>query len=197
MVADPYRSVMSVEEYFALDRSSIDVRYEFIDGHVSMLAGGTANHSIIAANMIRELGLLLRGGPCRVYTSDMKVKLSEKRYVYPDVSVSCDERDTGSVEIIQNPCLIVEVLAPSTESTDRGKKFTYYRTRPSIHEYVMIDTQMQAVEMYRRASENLWMLHLFGADDQVTLASLGISFSVASLYENVNVPKEAPDDSLT
>ncbi|HVB21614.1 MAG TPA: Uma2 family endonuclease [Ktedonobacteraceae bacterium] len=194
MVADPYRSVMSVKEYFELDRSSTDVRYEFIDGHIYMLAGGTANHSIIAANMIRELGFLLRSGPCRVYTSDMKVKLSEKRYVYPDVAVSCDEHDTGSVEIIQNPCLIVEVLSPSTESTDRGKKFTYYRACPSIREYIMVDTQMQAVEMYRRASENLWTLHLFGADDQVALASLGISFSVASLYENVIVPRDAPDD---
>ncbi len=75
MVADPYRSLMSVEEYFELDRNSIGVRYEFIDGQVYMLAGGTANHSIIAANMIGELGHLLRGSPCRVYTSDMKVKI--------------------------------------------------------------------------------------------------------------------------
>ncbi len=99
--------------------------------------------------------------------------------------------------MLQNPCLIIEVLSPSTESNDRGKKFTYYRTRSSIREYVMVDTQMQAVEMYRRASKNLWTLHLFGADDQVELVSLGVSFSVASLYENVNVPTDTSDDFLT
>lgn len=197
MAAEPRQSVMSVEEYLTLDRNSIEARFEFLDGHVYMLAGGTANHSIISANMIRELGLLLRGGPCRVYTSDMRIKLSERRYVYPDVTVSCNERDRGAVETLQSPCLVVEVLSPSTEGYDRGKKFSYYRACPSIQEYVLVDTQWQAVEVYRRASENLWTFHPFGPGEQVELASLGVSFPIAALYENIAMPEDPLDDSST
>src|SRR3989442_6005265 len=103
MIAEPDRSLMSLEAYLALDRSSMDERYEFIDGHVYMLAGGTANHSIISANMIGELRNALRNSSCRVYTSDMRIRLSEKRYVYPDVSVSCDAHDVGTVDTLQYP----------------------------------------------------------------------------------------------
>ena len=197
MVAEPRRSFISVEEYLALDRDSMDVRYEFIDGHVYMLAGGTANHSIIAANMIRELGLLLRGGPCRVYTSDMKVRLSQSRYVYPDASISCDERDRGAVETLHYPRLVVEVLSPSNEGYDRGKKSSYYRACPTIEEYVLVDTQRQAVEVYQRVSEKLWALRSFGPSDLVELASLSISFPVAAIYEDVMLPEDTTDDEST
>jgi Uma2 family endonuclease len=195
MVAEPHRLVMSVEEYLTLDRNSLDVRHEFIDGHVYMLAGGTANHSTININMIRELSLALRGNPCRVYNSDMRVRLSEKRYVYPDVSVSCDARDRGTVDILQYPSLIVEVLSPSTAAFDRGKKFSYYRACSTVQEYVLVETQWQAIEVFRHATENLWTYHFFGAGDQVELASLGVSFPVATLYENVELPEDTPDSS--
>lgn len=185
MVAQPGRSLMSVQEYLTLDHNSIEARYEFIDGYAYMLAGGTLNHSIISANMIRELSISLRGGACRVYTSDARVRLSETRYVYPDATVSCDERDLGTGDMIQYPLLIVEVLSPGTEPYDRGKKFIYYRSCPTIKEYVLVDTQLQAIDVYRRATATLWTLHLFGPGDQVELASLNASFPIATLYENV------------
>jgi Uma2 family endonuclease len=85
MVAQPHRLLMSVDEYLALERTSSEERYEFIDGYAYMLAGGTADHSIIKQNIASLIRNQLRGSPCRVYDSDMKVRLSEKRYVYPDV----------------------------------------------------------------------------------------------------------------
>ncbi len=194
MAAEPHHVMMSVEEYLDFLRNSPDVRYEFIDGQIYMLTGGTTNHSLIAANMIRELGFLLRGGPCRVYTSDMLVQVSENRYVFPDVVVSCDERDRGVSDMLHYPRLIVEVLSPSTERRDRGKKFSYYRACPTIQEYVLVETDEQAVEVYRRASENLWTLHFFEADDYIELASLKVSFPVAALYENVEFSEDTPDD---
>jgi Uma2 family endonuclease len=194
MAAEPHHVTMSVEEYLEFLRNSPEIRYEFIDGQLYMLAGGTTNHSLIAANMIRELGFLLRGGPCRVYTSDMLVQVSENRFVFPDVVVSCDERDRGVSDMLHYPRLIVEVLSPSTERRDRGKKFSYYRACPSIQEYVLVDTDEQAVEVYRRATENLWTLHFFGANDHVELASLRVSFPIAALYENVEFPEDSPDD---
>lgn len=111
----------------------------------------------------------------------------------PDASVSCDERDRGKIEALQYPRLIVEILSPSTEAYNRGKKFGYYRACPTVQEYVLVDAQRQSVEVYRRASSKLWMLHLFGPDDQVELASLGIRFLVAAVYEDVMLPEETAD----
>ncbi len=194
MAAEPQRLLMSVEDYLALDRSSLDARYEFIDGHVYMLAGGTADHSTISINMMSLLHNHLRGGPCRVYNADMRVRLTESRYVFPDVSVSCDARDRGKVDILQYPRLIVEVLSPSTSSYDRSRKFSYYRACPTIQEYVLVETQWQAVEIFRRATENLWTYHFFGAGDVVELASLGVSFPITALYENVTLPEDLSDE---
>lgn len=194
MAAEPERIVMSVQEYLEILQHNPDARYEFIDGQISMLAGGTTNHSLIAANMIRELGVRLRGGPCRVYTSDTLVQVSKNRYVFPDVVVSCDERDRRVSDMLHYPRLIVEVLSPGTERRDRGKKFSYYRACPTIQEYVLVEADEQVVEVYRRATENLWTLHFFEADDSVELASLKVSFPVAALYENVEFPEDTPDD---
>ena len=121
MVAEPDRLMMSVEDYLTLDRSSVEARYEFVDGYVYMLAGGTADHSTISINLTS----LLRSSPCRIYNSDLKVRLSQRRFVYPDASVSCDQRDRGSSDTVQFPHLIVEVLSSSTEAYDRGRKFAY------------------------------------------------------------------------
>ncbi|HZO72724.1 MAG TPA: Uma2 family endonuclease [Ktedonobacteraceae bacterium] len=190
MVAQPYRRHMSVEDYLTLDRSSDEVRYEYIDGNAYMLAGGSANHSLISSNLIRELSMALRGSSCLVYTSDMRVRLSEQRYVYPDVAVSCDPRDRGSVESLQYPRLIVEVLSPGTEAYDRGKKFGFYRTCPSIKEYVLVDSLQPSVEIYRHEQGVFWVLHPLGMSDQVELRSLGVSFPVAAIYENILFPED-------
>ena len=159
--------------------------------HARTDAGGTADHSSISINLTS----LLRSSHCRVYNSDLKVRLSQKRYVYPDASVSCDQRDRGSSDTVQFSRLIVEVLSSSTEAYDRGRKFAYYRACPTIQEYVLIDTQRQAVEVYRRQSDTLWTLHPFGPGDQVDLASLSLSFPISSLYENVELPEDMSDSS--
>lgn len=195
MVAQPHRTLMSVEDYLALDRSSVEARYEYIDGYAYMMSGGTLDHSTISINFISLLRNFLRDGLCRVYNSDARVRLSESRYVYPDASVSCDERDRGAGDMVLSPRLVVEVLSPTTAAYDRGQKFIYYRTCPTIEEYVLIDTQLQAVDVYRRASATLWTLHLFGPGDQVELASLNIAFPISALYEDVTFPENTPDDA--
>src|SRR5260370_31369452 len=163
MLVDPHRLFMGVEEYLELDRNSLDARYEYIDGVVTMLAGGTTNHSRICVNVVSLLQAALRGSPCEVFNSDLRVSISSTRYVLPDASVSCDPGDLeGEDDIIYSPCVIVEVLSSSTEATDRGKKFRYYHSCPSIQEYVLISTQEQADDFYRRASDNLWRLHPCG-----------------------------------
>ncbi|HYU76375.1 MAG TPA: Uma2 family endonuclease [Ktedonobacteraceae bacterium] len=188
MTALPHRPTISVEEYLQIDRNSIEKRYEYIDGHITMLAGGTLKHTAISFNIARTLYDALRGSSCHVYTSDARVRLSESRYVYPDITVSCDQRDQGEVDIIQSPRLIVEVLSPSTEDYDRGRKFTFYRGCPTIQEYILVSTDHKSVEVCRRERNDLWVLQMFGPDDTVELVNLGIHFSVSAVYEGIDFP---------
>ncbi len=190
MVAQPGRLRMSVEEYLTLDRASRDARYEYIDGNAYMLAGGTLVHSKICMNIAGELRNALRTSSCSVYTSDARVRLSTARYVYPDISVTCDARDDDTEESVRYPRLIIEVLSPSTEAYDRGAKFAYYRTCPSVEEYVLVSTQRQSVEVYRREHAPFWILTPFEVGEQVKLASLNIELSVTSFYEKVTLPED-------
>jgi Uma2 family endonuclease len=188
MMALPRRPTMSVEEYLELDRRS-ETRYEYIDGYAHMLAGGTGNHATISFNVARILWEALRGGPCRMFISDMRVRLSVERYVYPDISVTCDARDqSGTLDIIQYPRLIVEVLSPSTEAYDRGKKFAYYRACSTIEEYVLIDPQRPLIEVYRREQNSWWTYHAFESSDIVELLGGSVRFPVDAAYEDIVFP---------
>lgn len=181
---------MTVEEYLELDRNSLDVRYEYIDGHVRMFEGGTLDHSTIEVNLISILRDFLRGSACRVFTSDARVRLSESRYVYPDVTVSCDDQDQGRTDIVQSPRLVVEILSPGTEAYDRGRKFVYYRQCATIQEYMMIDSQLPLIEIFRREKNDLWVLHTFGLQDIVELTSINVRFPASDVYEGVTFPSD-------
>ena len=109
-MALPPNPLMDVEDYLKLDQNSKNARYEYLDGELRMLAGGSTYHSAIIANLTAILGRALENGPCWVYNSDIRVKLSESRYVYPNVSVSCDQRDKELDDTIHFPCMAVEVL---------------------------------------------------------------------------------------
>jgi Uma2 family endonuclease len=189
-MALPNRSMLSVEEYIQLDEGSYETRYEYIDGHLRMLAGGTPNHAQIAANIIITLGGLLTGNSCNIYTSDVRVQLSESRYVYPDVTVSCDKRERGDSNMLLHPRLVVEVLSPSTEAYDRGEKLTYYRECSTIQEYMLVNTQRYLIEIFRRETSNLWTYHAFNLHEEMELASLDIRFAVTQIYRNVEIPSE-------
>lgn len=180
---------MDVEDYLLLNKNSKDMRYEYLDGEIRMLAGGSPDHSIIIANLTTLIKGPLKGGPCRVYNSDVQLRLSEKRYVFPDITISCDERDRNQKEMIRYPRVVVEVLSPTTETTDRGKKAAYYRACPTIQEYVMVDSQELVVEVHRR--EGKWTINTFEAGDVITLESLGIQFPIEDAYEGTSLVYEA------
>ena len=180
---------MSVEEYFELEENHPDARYEYLDGYVYMMSGGSANHATIGGNIYALLKSLLRGGPCRVYNSDMKVRVSEQRYFHPDVTVTCDSRDRGTVDFIQSPRLVVEVLSPSTETRDRGRKLQCYVACPSIEQYLLVDFRSMRIETYRK-ERNRWIYDAFEVDDEVELPTLAVRFPVADAYEDVVFEKE-------
>jgi Uma2 family endonuclease len=190
MVAQREPQFMTVDEWRELERATPDAKYEYVDGQVYLMSGGSLAHSRISSNTVRAFEDALADGPCYVYNSDASVRLTGSRYTYPDISVSCDPADQPTIEQlqVQAPRVVVEVLSDSTEGKDRIRKANLYRACPTIQEYVLIATKYQAVEVQRRAGDE-WTLHLFSPDDEIELASLGIRFPLAILYRGTTVPE--------
>ncbi len=183
-----HRRTMTVEEYFLLERNEPDTRYEYVDGYIYAMAGGTFNHDTIKSNVQRILWGLLRGGKCRVYSSDIKVSISKERYFHPDVTVTCDPRDRGTGDLLHSPRLVVEVLSPGTELKDRTWKLQNYTAHPTIEEYMLVSARSLKIELYRK-EQNKWVYYAFGPDENIDLACLGVHFPVADAYEGIN-PEE-------
>ena len=180
----------SLVEDFALLESDPEHSYEYLDGYIYMMTGGTPDHSIIGSNIGRILGNLLQGRRCIVYNSDLYVELSENYRVCPDVTVSCDPRDRGAKEAIRYPSLVVEVLSPTTEARDRGKKSLQYRSSPTIQEYLLVNTESPIIELFRREKNGFWMLNTLGLNDSIELTHLGVRFPVAEVYQNTSLMDE-------
>jgi len=183
---DPTRRYLTVEEWRELLRTS-DVKYEYHHGWVYAMAGGSADHAHIGGNSYWALREALEGKACRPYNSDIAVRLAPGEYRFPDVTVTCDERDRGSVDEIHSPRVVIEVLSDSTEREDRTRKFALYRSCPSVQEYVLIATAWQAVEVYRRA-EPRWTYQSYGPGESIELESIGVELPVDRLYRLTDVP---------
>jgi Uma2 family endonuclease len=180
-----HSQTMSVEEYFQLEKDDIQHRYEYADGYVYMMAGGTVNHDIIKSNIERLLWGLLRGQKCRTYSSDMKVFVSETCYYYPDVTVSCDSRNRGTQKMVLAPCIVVEVLSPGTETTDRRRKLRDYLACPTMEGYLLVDSRSTTIELYRKEGQK-WVYEMLKDEDIVQLMSIGVQFPLQAAYEDVD-----------
>ena len=185
MATYPHQSHMTVEEYFELCRNSPDTRYEYIDGQAVMLAGGSLNHSRIAKNIIIALEGFLSARACQSFTADAVLKLPSGRYVLPDATITCDERDHEDNDYLSYPCVIFEVLSPSTEALDRGRKFTFYQECPTIQEYVLVSSREPLVEVFHRENEHMWTYRIFKQGADALLPSLDIRLSTKDIYKNV------------
>jgi Uma2 family endonuclease len=178
--------IMDVEDYLLLDRNSKNARYEYLDGELRMLAGGSTYHSAIIANLTGILTGQLASSSCWVFNTDIRLHLSESRYVHPDVTVSCDERDQELDDMIHYPCLVIEVLSPTTEAKDRGEKIFYYQECPTIQEFLLVDSQSIRIEVYHR-EEDGWKLHTYGPESTVKLESLAIQFPIGAIYRGMKL----------
>ena len=186
MVAASAYPYISPDDYLIAESAS-PIKHEYRDGEVYAMAGGTDAHVTIALNLWALLRGHLRNRGCRAYALDMKARIEALNcFYYPDVMVTCDDRDLTSSTVKRHPCLIVEVLSDSTEAFDRGDKFTDYRHLDSLQEYVLISQTRQQVEIFRRNAEGLWVLHPFGQGDRLSLTSVGWAGAMADLYEEVD-----------
>ena len=178
---------MTPTEYLSFEREA-EIKHEYIDGHVYAMSGGSANHSLIAFATGFALFNKIRSRDCKVYNSDMKVKVTAKLYTYPDVTIVCGQPqfEKGDDQTLLNPTVIIEILSPSTEKYDRGEKFARYRQLASLQEYLMIAQDKMGIEQYVRQPNNTWVLATVEQADQILeLPSLGCTLSVADVYAQV------------
>lgn len=196
MVATPKPQYFTPEEYLEWEEHQ-QLKYEYIEGEVFAMTGGTIAHGTIALNFATTLKNHLRGGSCRAFVFDVKVGISKLGpFHYPDVMVSCDQRDQDALKVIYYPCLIAEVLSPSTEGFDRGRKFANYRRLETLQEYLLIDTQQMSLECFRRNSHNKWELSSYIQEEEIQLTSIDLKFPISLLYEDVQFPPESPEHEL-
>jgi len=193
-----YQRRYTVEEYFALEEQS-DIRHEYYRGEIfpmdgfetpEAMAGATFAHNTIKQNCVMALRQGLRGSGCRVYDENVRLSIADDaHFTYPDVLVTCHPTDQTETRTVRHPGLIIEVLSGSTEARDRGWKFQQYQRLPDLQQYVLIAQNQVLVESFTRTDHGTWELTtLRQLTDTLELTTLGLQVSLASIYEEVNLP---------
>jgi Uma2 family endonuclease len=174
------------EEYLEIEESST-IKHEYIQGHIYAMVGASKAHVILTGNLVTLLNNHLRGTGCIVYSTDMKIRIeAANTFYYPDVAVTCDERDrTSSENFIRYPRLIIEVLSRKTEAFDRGDKFADYKTLETLEEYILVNQYQMSLERFQRNAEGFWVPFAYRESDDVSFASVNFHNAIAELYENV------------
>jgi len=194
--------VFDAQAYLAWEAEQ-STKHEYHDGEVFAMAGASDAHVTVAGNVYMALRNHLRGSPCSVFISDMKLRVEEDNaFFYPDVFVTCADSDRGQSHSKSAPVLVVEVLSPATSAYDRGAKFAAYRKLPTLREYALIDPERLSLDLFRREGDSKrWVLHPIEAGGHVEWASVGLQVPLEALYEDVPMtttgpqPHPAPDQA--
>lgn len=187
MIATPHSPKMTAEEYLVWEPQQ-EIRYEYLNGEVVAMTGGTVPHNDIAINLLMALLPSIRAKGCRINMADVKLQIAgSSLYYYPDLIVSCDPKDLTARQFLQFPKLIVEVLSPGTADKDRSEKFTDYQTIPTLQEYLLINSEKVSVECYRRGEGRMWLYYPHTSGDTLTLQSLDMSLPLQQIYAGVQL----------
>src|SRR5215212_167673 len=183
MPAPLHKMNYSYAEYLAFEASS-NVKHEYLDGQIYAMAGGTPEHAALASAATGQLYAQLRGGPCRAYDSDLRVRTPSGLSTYPDVTVICgpSRRDEEDALAVNNPMLILEVLSRSTEEYDAGDKFEHYKTLPSLRQYVLVSHRERSVQVWTRGEAGEWQLAEV-REGEVAELSIGARLDIRELYD--------------
>lgn len=173
------------EQYLAIEEKS-PVKHEYINGYIYAMADASDPHVTVTGNIIYMIRHHIRNHGYRVFMTQMKLKIeSINRFYYPDVMVTCDERDKGLLNYKKFPCLIIEILSDSTEAFDRGDKFKDYQNIETLQEYVLIDVKKPQVDCFRRNEQGLWVLQSY-KESYFELQSINFQGNMDDLYEDVS-----------
>jgi Uma2 family endonuclease len=189
------KTLLTPEQYLEAEREA-EYKSEYYQGEMFAMAGAGEAHNVLVGNLVTGLHQQFRSRPCRVYSNDMRVRVSATGlYTYPDVVVVCGERRylDGRRDTLLNPSLLVEVLSPSTEAYDRGRKFESYRSIESLSEYLLVASDRVHVDLYTRQPDGRWLLTSASRlEDSLDLQSAGFRLALAELYEKVDLPGSQP-----
>jgi Uma2 family endonuclease len=186
-------SRIAPEQYLALERKA-EFKSEYYDGFITAMAGASREHILITGNLNRKIGNQLENRPCETYTTDMRVLVGRTGlYTYPDVIVVCGEPRflDEHVDTLLNPTLIIEVLSPTTETYDRGKKAGHYRRIESLKEYVLVAQDEVHVERYLRQGDDWLLTDLRSIDDILSLTSIECHVPLREIYTRIQFPDVA------
>ena len=185
MTAPAFRK-LTEDEYLRLLEES-DVRYEYVDGFVYAQAGAASAHNQIGMNLAVLLSPAARKAGCLAYQSDMRLQLinAARTYYFPDFLVTC-EPATPKTMFVTQPCLVVEILSPSTARIDRHQKWMDYQQLASLQTYLMIDGQARAVSVYQRTEQG-WEYRELGEDDSLTLDCPPVTLTLADIYDGTSL----------
>jgi len=190
MTASPGRVKYTPAEYLKIERAA-DTKSEYLNGEILAMTGASRPHNLVAGNLFRLVSGFLLEGICETYTGDMRVRVSHTGlYTYPDFAVACPPIffEDAEVDTLLNPVILGEVLSPSTEAYDRGRKFAQYRRLESLREYILLAQDEVRVERYVRQGD-LWVLsEVSGLDAILSLESIGYSVRLADVYRKVELP---------
>ena len=197
MVAISDRSLMPPEAFLAWEETQ-DWKHEYLNGEAYAMVGGMLAHNDIAVNLTTLLKPHLRSSGCKVRMANAKVQVSDRGpFFYPDVVVTCDAADQRATQVIQSPCLVIEVRSPSTEGYDRGEKFRQYRRLETLAEYVLVNAETWAVEVFRLNQHQNWeLVQDLTTDSQEDLSEINLHLtsvdfhcSLAEIYDDVTFPE--------
>ncbi|MEB3192816.1 MAG: Uma2 family endonuclease [Snowella sp.] len=181
---------LSPTEYFAWEEQQLE-KYEYINGEVYAMSGGSKNHSLISVRFITLFSNHLETSDCEIGNSDLRVNIAEtNNYTYPDVSVTCDNRDKNTTQYITYPCLIVEVLSASTEAYDRGGKFRMYRNNPILQDYLLVSSTSIEIDLYHHKENGEWIIINYKEGDTIELKSINLSFAIEQAYRGLVLTSE-------
>ncbi|MBR8828411.1 MAG: Uma2 family endonuclease [Gomphosphaeria aponina SAG 52.96 = DSM 107014] len=176
---------LTPDEYLKLELER-DFRHEYIAGQVYAMSGTSEEHNIIAGNIYMKLRNHLQGKGCKVFMSDMKARIeSLDIFYYPDILVTCNPEDRGKY-FKNKPCLIVEVISPSTARTDRNEKLYNYGEIESLQEYVLVSQDQMRVEIYRKNNQGDWLREIINNEGVINIESVGLEITMAEIYEDIN-----------
>lgn len=189
MVSLPQQPTRMTEaEYLIFERES-EIKHEYVNGEIFAMSGATENHNLISVNILTILKRQLRGKGCKVYPADMRLRVQATgEYFYPDASVVCEKAQfaEGVFDSLINPILIVEVLSPSTEVYDRGKKFQTYRKMPTLQEYLLVSQDHPQIERYFLNQAGNWELtDVIGLDNTLELLAVECMLEMSEVYDLV------------
>lgn len=192
----------TIEEYLEFERASTE-KHEYYQGEIFLMqghgealamSGAARRHNIIFSNLFGELVLRLKSKPCQPFGPDMRMNIPENTlYTYPDISVYCSEpKDIPENEDTAiNPTVMIEILSPSTKDYDRGEKFKLYRDIPTLKEYILVETKLAGIEVFRLNDKKHWELEeLKSLDNELKFESLGIAIPLTEIYHRIRFGKE-------